>query len=102
MSLEFCTWLFNIKNIVETDGKEVAQLYVSDRVSTISMPDKELKDFAKVFVPVRQTKRVEFTLSDDQLSYYNTSLNKWVVEPGVFDILIGASSRDIRLHDFFG
>lgn len=37
-------------------------------------------------------------MSDDQLSYYNTSLNKWVVEPGVFDILIGASSRDIRLR----
>ena len=89
---------FNIKNIGETDGKEVAQLYVSDRVSTISMPDKELKDFAKVFVPAGHTKRVEFTLSDDQLSYYNTSLNKWVVEPGVFDILIGASSRDIRLR----
>lgn len=89
---------FNIKNIGETDGKEVAQLYVSDRVSTISMPDKELKDFAKVFVPAGHTKRVEFTLSDDQLSYYNTMLNKWVVEPGVFDILIGASSRDIRLR----
>ena len=89
---------FNIKNIGETDGKEVAQLYVSDRVSTISMPDKELKDFAKVFVPAGHTKRVEFTLSDNQLSYYNTSLNKWVVEPGVFDILIGASSRDIRLR----
>ena len=89
---------FSIKNIGKTDGKEVVQLYVSDRVSTVSMPDKELKDFAKVFVPAGQTKRVEFTLSDSQLAYYNTSLNKWVVEPGVFDLLIGASSRDIRLR----
>ena len=89
---------FSIKNIGKTDGKEVVQLYVSDRVSTVSMPDKELKDFAKVFVPAGQTKRVEFTLSDSQLAYYNTSLGKWVVEPGVFDILVGASSRDIRLR----
>ena len=89
---------FSIKNIGKTDGKEVVQLYISDRVSTVSMPDKELKDFAKVFVPAGQAKRVEFTLSDSQLAYYNTSLGKWVVEPGVFDILIGASSRDIRLR----
>lgn len=87
----------DIKNTGDMDGKEVVQVYVSDRVSTVSMPDKELKDFAKVFIPAGQTKTVEFILSDKQLSYYNTTLNQWVTEPGVFDILVGASSQDIRL-----
>ncbi|MDD6484756.1 MAG: glycoside hydrolase family 3 N-terminal domain-containing protein [Clostridiales bacterium] len=88
----------DIKNTGDMDGKEVVQVYVSDRVSTVSMPDKELKDFAKVFILAGQTKTVEFILSDKQLSYYNTTLNKWVTEPGVFDILVGASSQDIRLR----
>ena len=87
-----------VKNVGNVAGKEVIQLYVSDRVSTVSKPKKELKEFAKIHLEKGETKEIEFILADEQLAYYNTSLKKWVTEPGVYDILIGASSRDIRLQ----
>ncbi len=87
----------NVTNTGDVAGKEVVQLYVSDRVSTVSKPEKELKDFAKISLEKGETKKVEFDITDEQLSYYNTSLKQWVTEPGVYDIIIGASCQDIRL-----
>lgn len=88
---------FDLTNSGDMDGAEVVQLYVSDPVTTVSKPVKELKQFEKVFVKVGETKRVCFHLTDTDLAYYNVMLHKWVVENGRYDIHICASSRDIRL-----
>ena len=79
------------------DGAEAVQLYVGDPVSTVSKPVKELKQFEKVFLKAGETKRVTFQITDEDLSYYNVSMHKWVVENGVYDLYLCASSQDIRL-----
>ena len=87
-----------VKNIGLVAGKEVVQLYISDRISTVSKSEKELKDFAKVYLEPGEEKCITFMIKDNQLAYYNLSLRKWIVEPGTYDLLIGASSQDIRLR----
>ena len=87
-----------MKNIGLVAGKEVVQLYISDRISTVSKSEKELKDFAKVYLEPGEEKCITFMIKDNQLAYYNLSLRKWIVEPGTYDLLIGASSQDIRLR----
>lgn len=88
---------FKLRNLGDIPGKEVVQLYVSDRISSYSAPDKELKDFVKTELLDGEVKDIEFIIKDEQLAYYNMSLKKWVTEPGVFNIMIGSSSRDIQL-----
>ena len=88
---------FSLENTGEWDGNEVIQVYVSDCLSTVPRPVKELKYFEKVFLRKDETKKVCIDLPLESLSYYNIMLHNWVVEDGNYDILIGASSRDIRL-----
>jgi beta-glucosidase len=88
---------FDLTNAGEMDGAEAVQLYVGDPVSTVSKPIKELKQFEKVFLKAGETKRVTFQITDEDLSYYNVSMHKWVVENGVYDLYLCASSQDIRL-----
>ena len=88
---------FKIKNTGNVDGAEVAQLYVSDVESTIYRPVKELKGFKKVFLKAGEEKEVSITLEKRAFAYYNVKLHDWHVESGDFKILVGASSRDIRL-----
>ena len=88
---------FTLTNVGKCDGAEVVQLYVGDPVSTVVKPIKELKKFKKVYLKAGKKQKIEFTLTADDLSYYNPMLRKWVVESGVYDIYIGASSQDIRL-----
>ncbi len=78
-------------------GKEVVQLYVADRESTVIRPVKELRDFAKVELAPGETKTVTFTLDKRAFAYYSVRIHDWHVETGEFDILIGRSSRDIVL-----
>ena len=78
-------------------GKEVVQLYVADRESTVIRPVKELRDFAKVELAPGETKTVAFTLDKRAFAYYSVRIHDWHVETGEFDILIGRSSRDIVL-----
>ena len=87
---------FDLTNTGDVDGAEAVQLYVGDPVSTVSKPVKELKQFEKVFVKAGETKRVTFQITDEDLSYYNVMLHKWVVENGVYDLYLASSSRDIR------
>ncbi len=89
---------FKVKNTGDVDGAEVAQLYVSDVESTIYRPVKELKGFKKVFLKAGEEKEVEITLDKRAFAYYNVNINDWHVESGEFKILIGASSRDIKLE----
>lgn len=88
---------FDIKNTGKTAGKEVAQLYIGDPVSTVSKPVKELKRYAKVLLEPDETKTVTFEITPQDFSYYNISLHEWIAESGRYDLYIGASSRDIRL-----
>lgn len=88
---------FKIKNVGDVAGAEVAQIYVSDKESTIFRPAKELKGFTKVFLEPGEEKTVSIELDKRAFAYYNININDWHVESGDFDILIGASSRDIRL-----
>ncbi len=87
----------NIKNIGDRDGAETVQLYVSDCESTVFRPEKELRDFTKLYLAAGEEKEVSFTLSKRAFAYYNININDWHTETGDFKILIGASSRDIRL-----
>ena len=88
---------FEIKNIGDVDGKEVAQLYVGLKSSEVIRPVKELKGFTKVFLKAGESKKVEIAFDDKTFRYFNTKTNKWEIEKGVYDIYVGASSDDIRL-----
>ena len=88
-----------VKNTGDVAGAEVVQLYVQDVESTVFRPVKELKGFTKVFLEAGEEKTVEFNLDSRAFAYYNVSISDWHVESGDFKILIGASSRDIRLED---
>ena len=86
-----------VTNTGSMTGKEVVQLYVADKVSTVIRPVKELRDFAKIELRPGETKTVAFTLDKRAFAYYSVKIHDWHVETGDFDILIGSSSRDIAL-----
>jgi beta-glucosidase len=88
---------FKVKNVGKTAGAEVAELYVKDDKSTIFRPEKELKGFKKIYLEAGETKEVEIKLDSRAFAYYNTAIKDWHVESGDFSVLVGASSRDIRL-----
>ncbi len=87
----------DVQNTGDRGGAEVIQVYVRDIASRSVRPDKELKGFAKVALTPGETKTVELRLDQDALGYYDPAKKRWVVEPGEFEVLVGASSRDIRL-----
>ena len=87
----------DVTNTGKMAGKEVVQLYVADKESTVIRPIKELRDFAKVELAPGETKTVSFTLGKRAFAYYSVKLHDWHVETGEFDIMIGQSSRDIVL-----
>jgi len=85
-----------VTNTGKTDGKEVVQLYVRDKVSSVLTPVKELKRFEKIFIKAGESKTVAFELPMAELALYNTEMKK-VVEPGEFELQIGSSSKNILL-----
>ncbi|MCJ7605166.1 MAG: glycoside hydrolase family 3 C-terminal domain-containing protein, partial [Dehalococcoidales bacterium] len=91
----------NLTNSGTCPGKEVVQVYVSDREAKLPRPPKELKAFRKVTLQPAETQTVTFTLDDEDLSYWDTETGGWVVEPGDFEVLVGSSSRDIRARASF-
>lgn len=78
-------------------GKEVVQLYVADKTGQTDRPQKELKDFAKIYLEPGETKEVTFTLNKRSFAWYSTELKDWYCGTGDYEILLGASSRDIHL-----
>jgi len=88
----------DITNTGKIKGKEVVQLYIQDVQSSEERPLKELKGFKKINLNSGQMKIIVFELNKDDLSFFNPIENSWVVEKGIFKILIGSSSRDIRLE----
>ncbi len=91
----------DVTNIGKREGKEVVQLYVHDVEATVPRPVKELKGFEKVELAPGETKTVTFRLAERDLAFYDVVSKRWVVEPGEFDVLVGSSSRDIRLQTRF-
>lgn len=89
----------DITNTGNCDGAEIIQLYIKNPVVYEIRPEKELRDFAKVFLKAGETKTVTFTLNARAFSYYETRIHDWYAESGDYEILLASSSRDIRLQD---
>jgi len=87
-------------NVGERRGSEVVQLYVRDRLATVTSPIKELKGFSKVMLEPHEMKTVEFVLDHESLALYDRVM-EYVVEPGIFEVMVGSSSEDIRLEGRF-
>jgi beta-glucosidase len=85
-----------VTNTGKVAGKETVQLYVADPKSSLPRPPKELKGFVKVELQPGESQVVTFTMDQRALSFYDPYKKQWVAEPGEFELLIGASSRDIR------
>ena len=88
---------FTVTNIGNCKGDEVAQLYLHHCISSLVQPERELKAYKRITLEVGESQTVTFHLSHDDLSIVDGKL-QWAVEPGPYDILIGASSNDIRLQ----
>jgi beta-glucosidase len=91
----------DVTNTGPRAGKEVVQLYVRDPRSRLQRPEKELKAFAKIHLEPGATRTVTLSVGRDALAYYDDRQQAWVAEAGEFELLIGASSRDIRSRAMF-
>ncbi|WP_160683338.1 glycoside hydrolase family 3 C-terminal domain-containing protein [Clostridium sp. C2-6-12] len=92
---------FKVTNTGDKPGAETAQIYVRDIEASVERPKLELKGFDKVYLEVGETKEIEIKLNKKSLAFYGVEDKKWIVEPGVFEILVGSSSKDIRLKKEF-
>lgn len=91
---------WEITNTGGREGDEVAQLYIRDVLSSVTTYEKNLRGFERVHLKPGETKRVTFTVQPEDLALYNER-REWVVEPGEFRVMAGASSEDIRLKSAF-
>lgn len=85
-----------VTNTGSRAGAEVIQLYIRDLKSSLPRPVKELKGFCKVVLQPNETKQVSFTVTAEELEYFDDAKHQWVAEPGKFEALVAASSADIR------
>ena len=88
----------NVRNTGSRAGAEVVEVYVHDGHSKIDRPVHELKAFSRVELQPGETKAVQFSLQNPAFSYWSPETKDWVMEPGTFEVQVGASSRDIRLR----
>jgi beta-glucosidase len=86
----------DVTNTGNLAGKEIIQVYVGDHKSSLARPPKELKGFAKIELQPGETKTLTVSLDFRAFAYYHPAYRQWITEDGEFDILIGASSTDIR------
>jgi len=86
-----------VRNVGPVAGKEAVQLYVRDVEASVFRPDKELKGFLKISLEPGEERRVRFDLDQRSFAFYDANSGEWRSEPGEYEILLGASSRDIRL-----
>lgn len=92
---------FRVKNTGARDGAEIAQLYVHQENPSLPRPEKELKGFKKIFLKAGETQTISIPLNPAAFSFYDPTQKKWVAEKDNFKIMIGSSSRDIRLSGDF-
>ena len=90
-----------LRNSGSRSGAEVVELYVHDGHASVDRPIQELKGFQRVELARGETKTVHFTIDRSALAFYSTAKKDWVTEPGQFDVLVGSSSRDIRMKGSF-
>lgn len=96
---EKITATITVSNTGNYDGEETVQLYIRDMVGSITRPVKELKSFQKVFLKKGESKSVVFTITPEDLKFYNGSL-KWVNEPGEFKVMVGSNSANTKEKGF--
>lgn len=89
--------MVDVTNTGKMNGDEVVQMYIRDKISSVTRPVKELKGFSKISFKPGETKTVTLEISPEKLSMWDYDMN-WVVEPGDFDIMVGSSSRDEDLQ----
>jgi beta-glucosidase len=87
----------DVKNIGSRDGEEVVQLYVRDVEATLPVPLKQLRGFARLSIPRGQTRTVTLPVTVRDLGLWDPAIRAWRIEPGAFEVQVGASSADIRL-----
>lgn len=91
----------DITNTGPRSGQEVVQLYLRDMESSLIRPEKQLAAFEKIALDAGETQTVELEVGRRALSFYDPTKREWVAEPGEFEVLVGASSRDLRLSARF-
>jgi beta-glucosidase len=89
--------LVDVTNTGQRQGTEVVQMYIRDRISSVTRPVKELKGFRKISLQPGQTQTVALDITPESLAFYDVNMS-YVVEPGEFEIMIGSSSRDCDLR----
>ncbi|MFW5820186.1 MAG: glycoside hydrolase family 3 C-terminal domain-containing protein, partial [Bacteroidota bacterium] len=92
---------FSLTNIGKHAGSEICQLYLQDLKSSLERPKKELKGFDKVFLEPGETKKVTIRVNKEELAFFHKDKKHWIIEPGRFNVMVGSSSRDLRLKDSF-
>lgn len=85
-----------VTNTGNVEGKETVQLYIQDEKSSLPRPVKELKGFRKIVLAPGETREVSFTITPEELKFFDDSKHEWIAEPGKFKVMVGASSADIR------
>jgi len=93
--------MFMVKNTGNVDGDEIVQLYISDKKASVERELKSLKGFERVSLKAGESKEVSFSIDKSALSFYDVKNRQWKAENGVFEVLIGASSREIKLREKF-
>ena len=91
-----CRVTVEVTNAGKIEGDEIVQMYIRDVVSSVTRPVKELKGFARISLKPGETKKVKFDITPEKLAFHNIDM-KYVVEPGVFEIMTGPSSNDTDL-----
>ena len=88
---------FEVRNIGNRAGGEVAQLYVKATQPTVERPVRELKGFEKVFLSPGESKEITLRLNRLSFAYFDSAAGRWRTDPGEYEIAVGASSRDLRI-----
>jgi len=91
----------SVRNSGSRSGAEVVELYVHDGHSSGDRPVQELKGFQRIALAAGESKDVHFKVDRSAIAFYSTAKKDWVTEPGQFDVLVGSSSRDIRVKGSF-
>ena len=88
-----------ITNTGNYDADEIVQMYIRDKVASISRPVKELKGFERISLKKGESRTVSFEITEELLKLYNSEL-RWVSEPGEFEVMIGRDSKDVQVKEF--
>ncbi len=90
-----------VQNVGRREGEDVVELYLHDTAPGLKRPIQALKGFRRIDLQPGQKKRIEFVLTADRLAFYDTSLKRWEVNSGKFNVMIGNSSADIKFTESF-